>query len=106
MPRRRTPPAARALVRSLRAQGRPLRAIVQACAALGHAVSRSAVGRIVGPPPRRRAPKPRRPPAELLADAALRVTRSAGAEDVPLALAALDAARAQLADRLGYAPSR
>src|SRR5580692_2162222 len=63
MPARRpTPPAARALCRELRRQGKSIRQIVAAAAQLGHVVTRSAVGRIVGPQvkprPRRAAPSP------------------------------------------------
>jgi hypothetical protein len=72
-----------ALVRSLRAQNKSARAIVRACAELGHVVSLAAVGRIIAPASSRRPRRSEaRPPAELLARHARRL---AGADGVAAA---------------------
>ena len=63
--RRSTPASTRALCRELRRQGRSVREIVAAAAALGHVVTRSAVGRMVGPPAKPRSSRAAPAPARL-----------------------------------------
>jgi hypothetical protein len=84
-------PHVASLVRELRRQGRSVRAVVAAASELGYRVSRSAVGRVVGPPPRRTRRAPR-PADARLAAAAIRL---AGDRDAALVL--LEQAAARLA---------
>jgi hypothetical protein len=98
-------PAARSLVRALAVPGsdgkrRSVRAIVAAMAQLGHVVSRAAVGRLLGPAKTSRTSRPRpsraKPPAMVLARAAVRIAGSAEAAEELLraALAELETAAA------------
>ena len=76
--RRSTPASTRALCRELRRQGRSVRQIVAAAAALGHAVTRSAVGRLVGPPAKPRPSRAAPAPAARLARTARRLAGPGG----------------------------
>jgi hypothetical protein len=88
--RRPASPSTRALVRELRRQGRSVSAIVAALAQLGQVVSRSAVGRLVGPPAPARAPRPRSSPKTRLAAAARRLAGPEGDAVALLEAAALE----------------